>query len=196
MAKTNDKPLRFHVHINKAKEPSNNQPLLTGGLLPPDSEKERKVRLWAHYTGKEAGKLPGILSGRLSTSLSAEDQFVQHTKGEPETQYTYQMAMKGDREPMKIEPDEIVLFLAPNRDEARKQPHYFGYANPGEGKPLLSIGGWVGTDKSGDLQITGDVQIYEPRKEQSQQTGGPDRPERHARAHDPDDEHEHDGMGM
>ena len=195
MAKTNDFPLRFHAHLNKAKDPSNNQPLLTGGLLPPGADKERKVSLWAHYTGRETSKLPGVLSGRIGLGLSAEDQFHAHTKGDPENSGAYEMAMKGDRDPMKIKSGEIVFFLAPNRDDAKKQPHYFGYANPGNGEPLLSIGGWVGTDKNDDMQITGDVQLYEKRMEQGQaQT---DRPERAGHAHEPaEDPEREDEMSM
>lgn len=194
MAKSNDSPLRFHVHLNKAKDPTNKQPLLTGGLLPPGADKERKVRLWAHYTGREAGKLPGVLSGSIGMGLSAEDQFVQHTKGDAENSTTYEMAMKGDRDPMKINPGEIVFFLAPNRDDSKKQPHYFGYANPGRGEPLLSVGGWVGTDRNDDMQITGDVQIYEKRMEQGQ--AHVERPERTGHMHAPDEPEREDEMSM
>lgn len=171
MAKANDSPLRFHVHLNKGKTPTNREPLLTGGLLPPGAEKERRVRLWAHYTGRENGKLPGVISGSISKGLSAEDQFVAHTQGEAENDTTYAMEMKGDRDPMTIKPGEIVFFLSPNRDESKKQPHYFGYANPGGGEKLLSIGGWVSTDRNDDMQITGDVQLYEKRMEQRQADG-------------------------
>ncbi|WP_409562255.1 hypothetical protein RLW55_00975 [Hyphomicrobium sp. B1] len=180
-----DAPLRFHVHLNKGKQPGDRQPLLTGGILPPGIDQERKVSLWAHYTGKETAKLPGILSGRMSLGLSAEDQFAQFSKDGLQDQSVHELAMNGERDPMQIKPGEVVLFLAPNRDEAKKQPHYFGYANPGAGEPLTSIGGWVGTDRNGDLQITGDTQVYEPRNEQERSNHGREPID------EQEDEHEH-----
>ncbi|WP_414463325.1 hypothetical protein [Hyphomicrobium sp. DY-1] len=192
MANTSDSPLRFRVFLNKSKEPGDKRPLLTGKLLPPGTTVERNVSLWPHYTGKENGNLPGVLTGRLGTGLSADDQMALYANAAPQQDYTIEMAMKDNREPMKIKPNDVVLFLNPNREKNPKQPNYFGYANPGNGEPLLSIGSWMGTDKQNDLMMTGDVQKWEPRMEKDMEAQAPatERPERTGHARVPDDDHE------
>lgn len=174
-----DQPQRprgnFVAFLNRDKEPGDSKPIFDGRLAKPGTEDEQRFALWPfEYADKKTGQVMTGFNGQVSaiaTTAAPMDQIAALLKQAPADAV---VEMPGN---LNLAPRQIVLFANPSKDDApdKKRPDLYGYFNPGDGTPIVSIAVWMGKDRYDHAMLTGATQYAEPgRTVAQQQDAAPD----------------------
>lgn len=159
----------FAAFLNRDKQPGDNKPIFDGRIAKPGTEDEQRVALWAfEYTDKKTGEVrTGFngTAGAIVTTAAPMDQIASLLKQAPAADV---IEMPGN---LKLAPRQVVLFANPSKDDApeKKRPDFYGYFNPGDGSPVVSISAWMGKDRYDHAKLSGATQYPTPGKSVAEQ---------------------------
>jgi hypothetical protein len=156
----------FVAFLNRDKQPGDNRPIFVNGrIAKPGSEEEFPLTLWAfNYTNTKTGEvLTGFNGsiGAVSPDAAAIDQIQALLKQEtPDA-----IVAAGN---LSINPRQVVIFTNGFKDEApdKERPTHYGYANFGDGTPLVKASVWLGKDRYERAYVHGTTQ-YPLTKEEA-----------------------------
>jgi hypothetical protein len=155
----------FRGFINRDK--NKKQPTITGKIALANQRDERGFSLWGH-TSEKTGAV--VLSG--SVKGSGQEQIAERIAGndrqDKDADDMIAVLSKDGAKALQLKPNDMVLFVNKQKQENPKQPDYYGYWRPGNSEELQRLSGWVDTDRNGNAMISGSVQKYEQRQDQSQ----------------------------
>ncbi len=172
-----DQPQRgnFVAFLNRDKEPGDNKPIFDGRLARPGTEDAQRFALWPfEYTDKKTGEVHTGFNGQVSaiaTTAAPMDQIAALLKQAPADAV---VEMPGN---LNLAPRQLVLFANPSKADApdKKRPDLYGYFNPGDGTPIISISAWMGKDRYEHAMLSGATQYPMPGKTVAeQQAAAPD----------------------
>jgi len=148
---------RFIAFLSAKHDQGDKRPAFEGILTAPGGREERRAALWVRTT--KTGKT--MLSGRVSRSTMEQIEDLAQPpqdKGLDEAQ--------SDGAQFAVDAQEIMLFPNGQKSDAdSKLPDYWGYCNPGKGKPLLRLAVWATTDRNGKAMLTGSATVHAPAKD-------------------------------
>lgn len=158
MEQTTKRPQgKFIAYINEAKQAGDQLPMFKNGAISkPGSEEAFPFSLWAfYYTDKETGEvLTGFNGtiGNVSPDASAADQIEALLAARPDSGTIEQAGLK-------LAPKSIVAFVHKSKEGASPDDKtHYGFANFGDGSPLVQISIWLGKTRYGRAMVSGNTQ--------------------------------------
>jgi len=161
---------RIRAYKNQAHEPGSKLPAFKGSITLEGSSEQRQVALWARKS-KKTDKTYFI--GKVGET--AAEQIERIAANTPTADDDSSDADQPSDGEFTLKPHQVKLFPNARKQEGTKQPDYFGYYNPGEGKKQQRLDVWTRNDKFGKPMLSGSVtealtkQELEQKQEQQKQ---------------------------
>lgn len=159
----------FVAFMNRDKQAGDNKPAFDGRIAKPGADDEQRCALWSfEYTDKETGEILIGFNGRadgINTKAEAIDQIMGLLSAKS-TGDVIELAGK-----LKLAPHQIVLFTNKKKAEAsdKDRPNFYGFHNPGDGSPVVSISAWARKDRNEHAMLSGSTQYPIPGKSVAEQ---------------------------
>lgn len=154
-------PGKFRVSKNQRKEEGDNRPFFTGKMTMPGDHSPRALSLWTHVS-ERSGK--SVLSGKLGHSAMEQIKAITPNAPAVPPDATIELAAKNGAEGLKIDAGDVLFFINESKKENPERPDYFGYANPGQGHPLMRLSGWLDVDRAGNATLSGTATWHETNR--------------------------------
>ncbi|WP_046847908.1 hypothetical protein [Hyphomicrobium sp. GJ21] len=153
---------KFKVYKNFKKQKGDDRPLFQGTISLPGEDAVRPVILWGYES--QSGNI--VLSGRALEDGNGQIEELIRPDMDTSADEVMEIALKNGSKGLQVKPNDIVLFTNTQKNaENESRPDYWGYHNPGNGKPLMRVAAWTGHDRGGNVKLTGTVQKHEAQRE-------------------------------
>lgn len=147
--------------LNRQRDKGKDRPAFQGKITLPGKTDERGFALWTYTSA--GGDV--VLSGRALQDATSQIEMLANPD-RPLTDATIELAQRDGGTALSIKAHTMVLFTNKQKTaETQSRPDFWGYFNPGGSDPLMRLGVWAKTDRSGAAMLTGEVTADDPTRQ-------------------------------